>query len=91
MTVPSWTGIAADLRPTVAWVGTHRHRRRGDDAYHFCYLWRLALEIPPGASAVRLPDDERIRLFAAATFADPSGGIERASDLYDGGEGPCRG
>jgi alpha-mannosidase len=79
--VPEWTGRADTARADVAWVGTHRHRRRGDDAYAFCYLWRMFVDVPAGATRVRLPDDPRVRVFAA--------GVVGANDLYDASA--CRG
>lgn len=86
--VPNWTGFVGGWqqpieRTSAAWIGTHRHRRRGDDAYRFCYLWRLILEVPVGAAGVKLPEERRVRLFAASLLADPSGGLEAATALYD--------
>jgi alpha-mannosidase len=85
--VPDWTGLVGAWgqpieRTPAVWVGTHRHRRRGDDAYRFCYLWRVELEVPPGVSALELPDDPRVRLFAA-TLVRADRHTAAAGPLYD--------
>lgn len=69
----------------VAWVGTHRHDRERDrnEPYVFCTLFRYAIEIPPGATSVVLPDNERI-VIAAMTAADnPNDDTVAAQRLHD--------
>ena len=72
----------------VAWVGTHRHGPRGEnEAYVFTHLFRLRLDLPAGAKALTLPDDQRVRILAITAarndhdavvatqpFADPATG-----------------
>ncbi|MBV9848336.1 MAG: alpha-mannosidase [Armatimonadetes bacterium] len=51
-------------RANIAWVGSHRHGTDGDQAYLFCYLFKYRLDLPPGATAVTLPNDPDIRVMA---------------------------
>jgi len=51
----------------IAWVGSHRHDRRGrNEPYVFCYLYRYDLAIPRGAVTLTLPEAPAIRLLAVA-------------------------
>jgi alpha-mannosidase len=69
----------------LAWVGTHRHHwKQGatrDEPYVFCYLYRYRLELPPGATSVRLPNQPAIRLFAA-TLSEPGARVHPTLPLY---------
>lgn len=70
------------VRTPIAWVGTHRHdRRQGDLPYEFCYLFRYRIELPPGATRLRLPREPRIKLFAA-TLVENGSRAEAAQDLF---------
>lgn len=53
----------------IAYIGTHRHSGAGDCAYEFTYMFRIALDIPEGATEVILPEMPGVVIFAA-TFAD---------------------
>ena len=77
-----WLGLVPPragylTRDELAWVGTHRHRlgrgagvgRVEDEPYVFCYLFRYAIDLAPGASRLRLPTNGSLRLFAA-TLSD---------------------
>jgi alpha-mannosidase len=66
-------GVASPPRTTteeVAWLGAHRHRRRGpsgaieDEPYVFCYLFRYHLELPAGTRRLRFPDAPHAHVFA---------------------------
>ena len=50
---------------TIAWVGTHRHSREGNDAHILCYLFKYDLALPTNAARLILPNDDQIRVFAA--------------------------
>ena len=50
---------------TIAWVGTHRHSREGNDAHILCYLFKYDLSLPANAARLILPNDAKIRVFAA--------------------------
>ncbi|MBN2844146.1 MAG: hypothetical protein JXM68_13750, partial [Sedimentisphaerales bacterium] len=60
--VPAYTKPA-----TIAWFGKHRHSSStGDnDPYQFTYMYKYELSIPAGAKSIELPNDSRIKVFAA--------------------------
>ncbi|HPM37755.1 MAG TPA: glycoside hydrolase family 38 C-terminal domain-containing protein [candidate division Zixibacteria bacterium] len=68
----------------VAWYGSHRHTPEcGNDIYRFTYAFLVSLEVPPGATAVALPNNARIRVLAATVGAKPHGDVTPARPLYD--------
>ncbi len=51
----------------VAWFCSHRHSSTtGNEYYQHTYLFKYGLDIPAGAHEVTLPDNPRIRIFAAS-------------------------
>ncbi len=58
-------------RDEVAWVGTHRHSPDGNQPYIASYIFAYAIDLPPGATEVRLPNDPRIRIFAMTVARAP--------------------
>jgi alpha-mannosidase len=58
-------------RDEVAWVGTHRHSPDGNQPYIASYIFVYAIDLPPGAREVRLPNDPRIRIFAMTVAREP--------------------
>ena len=71
-------------RTPVAWVGTHRHSKEaGDEPYLFCYLFKYVLPIPPQATTLTLPEDDRIGIFAVTTGGKGNGETTPAWPLYD--------
>jgi alpha-mannosidase len=83
---PAWI-----LRAPVAWYGTHRHAATEgdtsgtgrDEAYRFTYLYRLELELPPGARSLTLPRNERVKLLAASVAATSHDAVRATRPLYD--------
>ncbi|HEY3380678.1 MAG TPA: glycoside hydrolase family 38 C-terminal domain-containing protein [Vicinamibacterales bacterium] len=69
-------------RDDVAWVATHRHTPDGNEPYIFGYLFAYAIDLPAGATAVVLPENTRIRIFAASVASDPAPGTRPAGPLY---------
>lgn len=55
----------------VGYVATHRHlgKTNENEAYKFGYLFRIAINLPPGAKTVQLPDNKDLRI-AAMTVSD---------------------
>ncbi|MFO0972862.1 MAG: glycoside hydrolase family 38 C-terminal domain-containing protein [Phycisphaerae bacterium] len=71
-------------RAPIAWYCTHRHHpARGNESYQFCYLCRYELDRPAGADSLILPNEPRLRLFAATLVDDGSRAAEPAAPLYD--------
>jgi alpha-mannosidase len=72
------------VRTPVAWVGTHRHDSQiRDQPYVFCYLFRYVLRVGSDATSLLLPDDSRVRIFAATLARLGAGEIRPAQILYD--------
>ena len=72
-------------RDEIAWVGTHRHDAATDrnEPYVFCYLFKYAVDLPPGAETVTLPDNDRIRVLAMTVADNPNDDTRPAKVLYD--------
>jgi alpha-mannosidase len=85
--LPKVTGLE-NVRPgfvkrdTVALVATHRHSRQGDDPYIFGYIFEYAIDLPTGATAVVLPANDRIRVFAVTAASEPTASIRATAPLY---------
>ena len=80
-------------RDPIAWFATHRHHpRAGNEAYRFSYLFRYSLDVPPGATTLTLPDDPRVKLFAATVVRGGGDAVRPATPLHDdlSGHGPLR-
>ena len=74
----------------VAYVGTHRHSSAGDEYYEYTYMFKLALDVPKGATQVVLPNDENIVVFAATAVNEPerikpAGALFRTNNVNDNG------
>ncbi|MBQ8424340.1 MAG: alpha-mannosidase [Coprobacter sp.] len=66
----------------LAYIGTHRHTKAGrNEPYKFTYIYRIALPIPSGAETLRLPDDYRVAIFAAAVAVDTPDDITPAAEI----------
>ncbi len=51
----------------LAWYASHHHDAEGKNvAYAYSYLFAYTLDIPPGATTLTLPDDERVRVMAVS-------------------------
>lgn len=70
----------------IAWYASHHHAATddgGEDAiYRYCYLYRKYLPFPEGVSTITLPDDPRVKLFAAVVVPGASR-AEPARELFD--------
>jgi alpha-mannosidase len=69
-------------RDEVAWVATHRHSPEGDEPYIFGYVFRYAIDLPQGATAIVLPLNDRIRVFAMTAANEPTPPVRAATVLY---------
>ena len=69
-------------RDRIAWVATHRHTPKGNEAYSPAYLFRYILDLPAGATAVVLPVNGRIRVFAMTATKGDYAGTVAAGELY---------
>ncbi len=73
------------LKPApLAWIGAHRHDARGrNEAYTPTQIFKLRLELPPGARRLGLPDDPRLRLLAATAARNENDLAVPAAPLLD--------
>jgi alpha-mannosidase len=70
-------------RAPVAWYSNHRHTAEGkNEAYSYSYLFAYAIDLPAGAKALTLPDNDKIRIMAI-TVADEPLQVSPAEPLYD--------
>jgi alpha-mannosidase len=70
-------------RGPIAWFASHRHSADGaNEPYAYSYLFAYAIDLPPGARTVTLPDNDKIRILAA-TVSDEGFPIHEAQPLYD--------
>lgn len=92
-TVPSYTGFIGQWEhlgytegflkeAEIAYVGTHRHSSRKDEAYEFTYMFKFGMDIPQGATTVTLPDNADIVLFAATLTQEKYPSVTPASELF---------
>jgi alpha-mannosidase len=82
---PEYTGLKPGFikRAPVAWYASHHHTAQGaNEVYAYCYLFAYSLDIPEGATALTLPDNDKIRIMAV-TVADQTGNLRPAQPLYD--------
>jgi alpha-mannosidase len=73
-------------RQPVAWYGSHRHSQGENEAYRFTYLYDVPLKIPQGATSLRLPIKQNIRVFAATVVKSTIDNVTPAQPLYDEAE-----
>jgi len=71
-------------RDEVALVATHRHSRLGNEIYLFGYVFKYAIDLPAGATAIVLPRNDKIRIFAITASNEASAPVRPASLLYAG-------
>jgi alpha-mannosidase len=91
-----WSGLTPGYvkRDTVAWFCSHRHHpQNGNEFYHYSYLFKYGFDVPPDATSITLPDNEKVRIFAVTVAKNAHDATVAARPLYDtledhGGEPP---
>ncbi len=64
----------------IAWLATHRHSTSGvNEAYVYCYLYKYAIDITPGAKTLMLPNNDKIRVMAVTLSNDENAVTYRAA------------
>jgi alpha-mannosidase len=86
----SWANRFVGLTPgfvrrdPVAWFSSHRHdAQNGTEYYKFTYLFKYGFDLPDGIHSMRLPDNNRIRVFAVTVAKHTHDGTKAARPLYD--------
>jgi len=84
-TVLEYVGLTPGFikRSHVAWFASHRHTSDGaNEPYAYSYLFSYPLELPPNATHLTLPDNDKIRILAL-TASDETGQVRPVQPLYD--------
>jgi alpha-mannosidase len=68
-------------RDEIAWIGTHRHAPDGNQIYIASYIFKYAIDLPPGAKEILLPTNDRLRILAATAVNEPAH-VTAAGPLY---------
>ena len=70
-------------RADVAWYCTHHHNAAGENVpYRYSYLFAYSLDLTEDAKSVKLPDNDKIRVFAMSVAAE-NPETRPAQPLYD--------
>lgn len=70
-------------RADLAWYCDHHHNAAGENvAYSYSYLFAYALDLPPGATSLKLPDNDKVRILAISV-AEENPETRPAHPLYD--------
>ena len=80
-----YTGLTPGFvkRDPVAWFASHRHTADGaNEPYAYSYLFAYAMQLPPGARSITLPDYAFLRIMAT-TVSDEGSPVHPAQPLYD--------
>jgi alpha-mannosidase len=83
--LPHFAGITPGFikRAPLAWFASHHHTPDGANVpYAYSYLFAYAIHLPPGATTLTLPQNDKIRILAI-TAADESAPAYPAEPLYD--------
>jgi alpha-mannosidase len=70
-------------RAALAWYCSHHHNAAGQNVpYAYSYLFAYPIDLPAGARAIRLPDNDKVRILAVSV-ANENPDVEPAQPLYD--------
>jgi alpha-mannosidase len=70
-------------RADLAWYSDHHHDASGQNVpYAYSYLFAYALDVEPGASTLKLPDNSNVRILAISA-AEENPEAKPARPLYD--------
>jgi alpha-mannosidase len=68
---------------SLAWYASHHHTPNGlNEPYQYSYLFAYAVDLPPGARTLTLPDNDKIRIFAVSAVED-NDWMKPAAPLFD--------
>jgi alpha-mannosidase len=70
-------------RADLAWYCSHHHNAAGENvSYRYSYLFAYPIDLPAGAKAITLPDNDKIRVLAISV-ADENAAVKPVQPLYD--------
>ena len=68
----------------VAWWVSHKHSpARGNEFYDYSYIYKLSFNVPAGVRTITLPNDPRVKIFAATEVSTPHDIATAAAPLSD--------
>lgn len=85
----NWTNDLGGIEPgyvkpePVAWYVSHYSTPKGDAYYQYCYMYKVAIDLPKGVKSIRLPENEKIKVFAASATELGESHVEAAAPLND--------
>jgi len=70
-------------RADLVWYCSYHHNAAGENVpYRYSYLFAYPIDLPAGAKAVTLPDNDKIRIMAIS-IADENEAVTPVQPLYD--------
>jgi alpha-mannosidase len=70
-------------RAELAWYCDHHHDADGKNmTYRYSYLFGYAIDLPPGATTIKLPQNDKVRILAMSA-AEENPAVNPAEPLYD--------
>jgi alpha-mannosidase len=70
-------------RADLAWYCSHHHNAAGENvSYAYSYLFGYAIDLPSGATTIKLPDNDKVRILAISVAAE-NPEVTPAQPLYD--------
>ena len=70
-------------RADLAWYSSHHHDAAGKNVdYAYSYLFAYAIDLPPSAKTIKLPNNDSIRILAIS-LAEENPEVKPAHPLYD--------
>lgn len=84
-TLPHYASMTPGFikRAPIAWFASHYHDANGANLpYSYSYLFAYEMDVPAGVHTLRLPDNDKIRVFAV-TVAHDGAEVRPAAPLYD--------
>jgi len=70
-------------RADLAWYASHHHNAAGENVpYRYSYLFAYSIDLPAGAKAIKLPDNDKIRIMAIS-LAEENAPVKPTQPLYD--------
>lgn len=69
----------------IAWFASHCHNvyPSKNDAYRYCYLYKYEIDLPYGAKTLKLPENDKIKVFAITAAKGTGDDIRQLRPLYD--------
>ncbi|MBK7405082.1 MAG: chitobiase/beta-hexosaminidase C-terminal domain-containing protein [Phycisphaerales bacterium] len=72
----------------IGWYVSHHHAPtkggKGEDViYRYCYMFKVGIDLPAGATSIGLPNDPRVKIFAMTAVDEADAATTPAAPLFD--------